>query len=133
MSKNQAVELAKMQQEIATHLGLDSSHIVFDFREKEGFYKLHLITVNPRHEQSFLFRTEKGLDKLEAMEKMLEYVNKHYSEENTYTIQWSKNGESELQTSYFRGHHIYDALDKFYFDKELNSYTVFKVTLNPIA
>ena len=127
------VEIARIQKEIAEKLGLDSNKVIFDFSINEGVTKLNLITVSPRHEQSFLFHTVKAIDKIEALQKMLSYVNAQRDDENTYTIQWCKVNERDLHTSYFRAKSMYDALDKFYFNRDITSYTIFNITLNPVA
>lgn len=127
------VTIARLQKDICDRLGLPSDHVIFDFSQSESVVKLDLITINPRHEQSFLFHSLKAIDKTEALEKMLEYIASKYQSENTYTLQWRKVGEAELHTSYFRARNMYEALDKFYYNRELNSFNVFSITLNPIA
>ena len=74
MTKDVNVNIAKLQKEIAEKLGLASENVIFDFTNIDNVVKLDLITINPRHEQSFLYHTEKGIDKLETLKKMLEYV-----------------------------------------------------------
>ncbi|MCB0510646.1 MAG: hypothetical protein H6579_10100 [Chitinophagales bacterium] len=106
---------------------------MFDFSLIDGLTKLDLITINPRHEQSFLFHSLKAIDKIEALEKMLEYLATTRQNENTYTLQWRKIGEAELHTSYFRARNMYEALDKFYYNRDVNSFNIFSITLNPIA
>lgn len=133
MTKDINVNIAKLQKDIAQKLGLSTENVIFDFSSIDGVTKLDLITINPRHEQSFLYHTEKGIDKVETLEKMLKYVLINNKEKNHYTVQWTKNGESELHTSYFRAKNIYEALDKFYYNRELNTYVIFNVTLNPVA
>ena len=133
MTKDVNVNIAKLQKDIAERLGLESENVIFDFTNMESVVKLDLITINPRHEQSFLYHTEKGIDKLETLKKMLEYVMINNEDENHYTVQWIKNGETNLHTSYFRAKNIYEALDKFYYNRELNTYVVFSITLNPVA
>lgn len=127
------VEIARIQKEIVKRLGLDAEQVIFDFSQNDGVVKLDLITISKRHDQSFLYHTTKAIDKKEALEKMLEYVDKNHKTENTYTIQWRKNGDNELNTSYFRGKNMYEALDKFYFNREQNSFSIFSITLNPVA
>ncbi len=127
------VKIAKIQNDICEKLGLAPNHVVFDFSQHEGVTKLDLITINPRHEQSFLYHTIKAIDKKEALEKMLEYIASTNHSENTFTIQWRKVGDAELHTSYFSARNMYEALDKFYFNRELNSFNIFSVTLNPMA
>jgi len=133
MTQDVNVSIAKLQKEIADKLGLSSDNVIFDFSTTENVVKLALITINPRHEQSFLYHSEKGIDKVETLRKMLDYVLINNKEENHYTIQWVQNGHSDLHTSYFRAKNIYEALDKFYFNRELNTYSVFSIALNPVA
>lgn len=127
------VEIAKIQSEIATYLGLSQDHLIFSFKQKDNVIKLDLITINPKHDQSFLFNTTRAVDKEEALHKMLDYIKDHFKKEETYTIQWIKIGEEQLHTSYFRAKNIYDVLDKFYFERDLNSYRIYNVGLNPIS
>ena len=124
-------DAARLQREIQQHLGLTAEQLQFEFRELEGQTRLDLITVNPRHQQSFLFRYESGRDEVECLEKMLAYVRSYRDTESSFTLQWRARGEQELQTSYFRAHNAYEALDKLYFGRDLNTITVFSVVLNP--
>lgn len=124
-------ELARLQRDIQQHLGLTTEQLQFEFRELEGQTRLDLITVNPRHQQRFLLRFETGRDKAECLGKMLTYVRGYRDTESSYTLQWRARGEKELQTSYFRAHNVYEALDKLYFGRDLNTVTVFSVVLNP--
>ena len=125
------VESARIQRQIESILGLQPGNLVFDFRQLDGQVRLDLITVNPRHHQSFLFRYEVGYDKLDVLRKMLSYVQSFRDSEASYTIQWRARGEKELQTSYFRAHNVYEALDKLYYGRDLNTIMVFSVVLNP--
>ncbi|OON68620.1 hypothetical protein [Hymenobacter sp. CRA2] len=131
VSSDVHVESARIQRQIAEALGLPADQLVFDFRQIDGQTRLDLITVNPRHQQSFLFRYELGYDKLDALRKMLGYVQSSRDSEASYTIQWRARGGKELQTSYFRAHNAYEALDKLYYGRDLNTITVFSVVLNP--
>ena len=107
------------------------AQLLFEFRELDGQTRLDLITVNPRHQQCFLFRYETGRDEVECLQKMLDYVRSFRDTESSYTLQWRTRGDKELQTSYFRAHNVYEALDKLYFGRDLNTITVFSVVLNP--
>jgi hypothetical protein len=127
------VEAARIQQEIKDYLGLRSSDLVFEYTNMEGKVKLDLITVNPRHNQAFLFHSDTGSDKLEALKKMLAYVQSYKEKENSYTIQWVVKGGKELHTSYFKAGNIMDALQKLYYGRDMNTITVFSVVLNPIS
>ncbi len=127
------IESAKIQKEIQNHLGVKDENLVFDFNAIDGSVKLDLITINPKHRQSFLFCSITAHDKLEALNKMLAYVKSYKEKENSYTIQWTAKGDSELQTSYFSATNVYDALDKLYFGRDMNTMTVFSIVLNPVT
>lgn len=127
------VEAARMQQQIKDYLGLRTSDLMFEYSLVEGRVKLDLITINPRHNQSFLFHSEQGADKVDALHKMLDYVQSYKEKENSYTIQWVAKGEHELHTSYFRASNILEVLEKLYYGRDRNTITVFSVVLNPIS
>ncbi|RYD86746.1 MAG: hypothetical protein EOP50_21930 [Sphingobacteriales bacterium] len=74
-----------------------------------------------------------GYDRLDALRQMLEYAKEYRDKESSFTIQWMARGERELQTSYFRASNVYNALDKLYYGRDVNTITVFSVVLNPIA
>ncbi|AYA35936.1 hypothetical protein D3Y59_02035 [Hymenobacter oligotrophus] len=131
VSNDVHVESARVQRLIEETLGMQPGNLLFDYRQLDGQVRLDLITVNPRHHQSFLFRYEVGYDKLDALRKMLAYVQNFRDNESSYTIQWRARGDKELQTSYFRAHNAYEALDKLYYGRDLNTITVFSVVLNP--
>jgi len=127
------VEAARMQQEIIDYLGVRTSDLIFEFSTQDGKSKLDLITINPRHNQSFLFHSEAGADKVDALRRMLDYVQNYKEKENSYTIQWVTKSGSELHTSYFRASNILDALEKLYYGRDRNTITVFSVVLNPVS
>jgi predicted ATP-grasp superfamily ATP-dependent carboligase len=127
------IESAKLQKEIINYLGLNDSELVFEFGSQDGKVKLDLITINPRHNQSFLFHSEMGYDKLEALKKMMDYVKNYRDRESSYTIQWMTKDDKQLHTSYFRASNILDSLDKLYYGRDRNTITVFSVVLNPVS
>ena len=127
------VEAARIQQEIKDYLGLRTSDLMFEYSTLDGKVKLDLITINPRHNQAFLFHSESGTDKVEALKKMLTYVQNYKEKENSYTIQWVAKGYTELHTSYFKASNILNALQKLYYGRDMNTITVFSVVLNPIS
>jgi hypothetical protein len=132
-SSEMHVEAARIQQEVKNYLGLRTSDLVFEYSTQDGKIKLDLITINPRHNQAFLFHSETGTDKLDALRKMLDYVQNQKEKENSYTIQWVTKNDKELHTSYFRAGNIMDALQKLYYGRDMNTITVFSVVLNPIS
>ncbi|MES2621012.1 MAG: hypothetical protein V4615_09175 [Bacteroidota bacterium] len=130
---DQNVETARLQKDIVTRLGLDPQNLIFNYKQKNETVRLDLVTVNPKHDQSFLFHSITGTDKIDALKKMLEYIDQHYHNESSLTIQWIKVGENKLHTSYFRAQNMYEALDKFYYGRDMGSYKIFSITLNPVS
>src|SRR5262245_54061126 len=101
MTLDKNIEIANLQMEIGSYIGMGQNSLVFHFYEEPQRVILRLITANPRHNQSFLFHTTEGSTKVEALRLMLDYVRKYKEAESSYTIQWSIKGENQLQTSYF--------------------------------
>ncbi|WP_241739256.1 hypothetical protein [Pontibacter beigongshangensis] len=112
---------------------MSGGNLLFEFRLIDHKTRLDLITVNPRHSQSFLLHSETGYDRLDALRKMLAYVQRYRDQESSYTIQWMARNDKELNTSYFRARHMYEALDKLYFGRDMNTITVFSIVLNPVS
>ncbi len=123
----------EIEKKIAQILELPVSQLIFNYKQNESIVCLDLITINPNHKQSFLFHSVKAIDKNEALEKMLDYILKYHQTEDSYTIQWLKIGDKTLNTSYFRSKNIYGVLDKFYYERDLNSYKIYSISLNPIS
>lgn len=133
MTRDKNLEIARLQQEIGNYIGLGPDSLVFNYDKKGKGIKLHLITLNARHNQSFLFHATEGSDKVDALKDMLEYVRTYKERTSSFTIQWSARGDNGLQTSYFRAKNVLEALDKLFYDRDPNSITVFSVMMNPIT
>lgn len=133
MTRDRNLEIARLQKEIGNYIGLGPDSLVFNYEETGKRTKLFVITLNQRHNQSFLFHATEGVDKLDALSAMLEYVKTYKERTSSYTIQWSARGEGGLQTSYFRAKNVMEALDKLFYDRDPNSITVFSVILNPMS
>lgn len=129
----QNLQISKIQKEIENYLSLGSTDMIFDYKESGDSIRLDVITVNPRHNQSFLFHSVEGYNKIDALNKMLEYVQIYREKKNSYTIQWSVKGENELHTSYFRAKDIPEAIDKLHYGRDPNGITIFSVVLNPVS
>jgi len=127
------IEISNIQGEIEKYIGIGQNSLIYNFGENNGKTTLHLVTLNPRHNQSFLFHSEEGYDKIDALNKMLNYVQKHKNKENSYTIQWKRASDDTLETSYFSAKNVQSALDKLMYDRDQNSITVFSIIMNPIT
>ncbi len=122
---------AQYELEIRDLLGLDTDQVKFEFNEEENVIRLDIITSNPRHTLEFLYHSVKGIDEMDALSKMHDYITEHHREEDVYTVQWISEGERELQTSYFRAKNLYQLLDKFFYNRSIASCKIFSVTMNP--
>lgn len=118
---------------ILKQMGLTRELAEFDYNQEGKLVKLDLITKNPRHNQSFLFQTVRGIDQTDALDKMLDYVKEHKNITYVYTIQWTARDDEHSHISYFRGTNMYDVLDKFYYGRDMNQITIFSIVLNPEA
>lgn len=127
------IEISKLQQEISEYIGLGANSLIFNFSESEGKTALHLVTLNPRHNQSFLFHSEEGYDKIDVLKKMLAYIKSYKEKESSFTIQWKQAKSNTLETSYFSAKNVQSALDKLMYDRDPNSITVFSIIMNPIT
>lgn len=127
------IELAKIQRQIEEYIGLGPNSLIYNFGEDETKVGLHLVTINPRHNQSFLFHYESGYDKIDVLNKMLAYVKSYKVKESSYTIQWKHANGEGLQTSYFSAKNVQAALDKLFYDRDPNSITVFSIIMNPVT
>ncbi|MCH8545189.1 MAG: hypothetical protein LAT54_00500 [Cryomorphaceae bacterium] len=128
------IDILDLQKKIEQYLQLGKTNIMFNFQStSDNKIRLDVVTVNPRHEQSFLFHTSIGYDKRDALSRMLTYVKAYKSEHNSYTIQWSLKDNKELHTSYFRAKDIPEAIDKLHYGRDPNTITIFSVVLNPIS
>lgn len=127
------IEIAKLQKEIESYLSLGNTDVIFEYEEAGSKTRLNVITINPRHNQSFLFHHALGYDKIHALKQMLSYVKVDREKYNSYTIQWATRGGNELHTSYFRAKDIQEAIDKLHFSRDPNSIQIFSVVLNPLS
>jgi nanoRNase/pAp phosphatase (c-di-AMP/oligoRNAs hydrolase) len=126
-------ELEKIHVQIAKMLGLSRELLTFHYSNEDGKTTLQLATMNPRHQQTFLFHTTQGFGEMDALNKMQEYVQENKNTRSTYTIQWAMEGINDLHTSYFTGKNIYEVLDKFYYGKAITSTIIFNISLNPLS
>lgn len=132
-SVDKNVSVAKVQKEIGSYLGMADKHLVFKYQTKDKKIKLDLITINPKHDQSFLLYSLIGVDKQDALRKLRDYIINHYENENSFTVQWMESGENQLHTSYFRAGNMYEVLDKFFYGRDQTQHKIFSIVLNPIS
>lgn len=126
-------EIERKKDEIASYLKLKREFLLFQFTEEQEKTILKLLTINPRHQQTFLLHTSVGFGQLDALNAMVDYVKSLEQTKHTFTVQWSRSSDDELQTSYFRGKTLYEVLDKFYYGKEISDTIIFSISLNPLS
>lgn len=127
-------EIKELEKKIENYIGAASNiELKFQYHEMDKEVRLDLTTFNPKHNQSFLFHSVLGFGNVDALYKMLDYIKNYKEKESSYTIQWSLKESAELNTSYFRAANLLSAIEKFYFERDVNSTVVFSVVLNPIS
>jgi len=89
MTRDRNLEIARLQKEIGGYIGMGPDSLMFNYDEEGKHTKLRVITLNPRHNQSFLFHTTEGVDKMDALKAMLDYVRTYKERTSSYTIQWT--------------------------------------------
>lgn len=150
--ESEITQIAKIQHEIQVLLKKEND-VTCHFITDEN--KIHLLTYNPIHGETFLLHTENvtnepvssfgytvWLPVLNTYQRLLRFVKelvgviktaddfKHNTD--TYTVIWvNKDGISTK--SYFSGNNIYEVLDKFYYGKNKLSYNILEIKLNPSA
>lgn len=133
-ASQQSEEIKELESKIENHIGAASSvELSFKYQELNKEVKLDVVTINPSHNQSFLFHSVIGYSKVDALNRMLDYIKNYKDKESSFTIQWSLKEDSGLNTSYFRAANLMTAIEKFYFERDVNSTVVFSVVLNPIS
>lgn len=132
-AEKQNLEISKRQKEIESYLSLGSTDMIFEYNDNPDGIRLDVITVNPSHNQSFLFHFVEGFNKIDALNQMLDYVKTYKDKMNSYTIQWAAKSGNELYTSYFRAKDIPQAVDKLYYGRDPNMLTIFSVVMNPMS
>jgi hypothetical protein len=92
-------------------------------------------TVNPKTKEKFLLKQVSADNKIGALEKILNYVNEHKKNYNSFTIKWTKKNSdsSKIEISYFYCRDAKEAIDKFFFNKERTEYVVYSIEMNSIA
>jgi len=106
-----------------------------DFDNSKVKYKrqVTVMTYNPKSEVTFLLKQIVADTDEEGLEEILKYTNGHKEEFNSFTVVWKKKGEGKEEKSYFYCKDLFEALEKFYYNKNREDYIVFSTQMNPIA
>lgn len=97
--------------------------------------EVRAITYNPKNNERFLLLKVQESSEIDALYKILEYVENHRTVYYSHTIVWRNLKEQLVRnnTSYFYAKNALEAMEKFYHGKNPNDYMVFEVKLNPIS
>ena len=115
-----------------------SAHFNYEYVICE--WKIELVTYNPVNKTYFLLHSLSDKEKLVAINDMYKHVFNlkqslkekrvsHYS----YTVDWYSHPENKRFISYFYGHDMQAVLNKFYYNKLADSFTIHSIKLNPLS
>lgn len=93
-------------------------------------------TINDKTNEKFLLKIVTADSQVEAMQQILEYVEKSINSTSSFTVRWSKKENGQLgdsNLSYFYCHDVLDVVNKFFDGKSVNDYVIYEIKLNPIA
>lgn len=133
--KNKKQELEDKITSIVQNNNINGCTVSFHYEPADEYgYVVLIVTDNPVHNDKFLLYQRWGMTEYEALLSAYDYINLKMPSENSYTIEWKKNGQEEKTIkSYFVGKNMLDVLTKFYHNKKDTDYTIFSIKLNPTA
>jgi len=115
----------------------NSSQVSFVYSSPNDKHKLEVITKNPLHKEVFTaIVTSEHVSRLECLKEVDKYLQNIYDDKTTeyltYEITWLKKS-TERYVSYFYGKDPIEVMNKFYYGKDKNNYTIMKMELMPIS
>ena len=97
-------------------------------------YIVSLHTINSKTEEMFLLKTSNVQQTKEICLIELRDYLKSIKAMDSFTIIWAKKTESGIkQTSYFYCYDIMDALNKFFYNKNVSEYIIYEIKINSRA
>ena len=91
-------------------------------------------TQNPNTKEIFLLKkVSTNNDKISGLEEILKYVKEHKKNNDSYSIHWSRKPSTHMNISYFYCRDVYEALEKFSYNKNKDDYTIYDVKMNPMS
>lgn len=93
-------------------------------------------TTNKTTGEKFLLKSSLGETHAEALQKILDFVNKSKNTFQTFTVHWTKieNGNlGSYNTSFFYCHDMLEVVNKFFVGKSPKDYVIYDIKLNPIS
>ncbi len=129
-------ENVPLVEKILTLINIDNVNGCSSFLKIENensMVTLHVITINPIHEQEFLLKEFVDFTEERVLKNAIAYLEKERHEENSYTVIWTKVSSSRTNTSYFSADDMEEVLKKFFKDKVKKQYIIYEIKLNPIS
>ena len=116
-----------------------SAHFEYSRHPGRGI-ELVVNTYNPKHKTSFFLHSLYGESKVDALEKMYEYIfylkeslKKEDSQYFNYTVEWYNPKLNRKEKSTFCGKNIQEIVNKFFYGKHRkeDKITIYSIILNP--
>jgi hypothetical protein len=92
--------------------------------------KVTVMTYNPKTRETFLLKEVSAKSDDEGLMKVSEYVKSHKVDYDSFTVIWTKKGETKQSPSYFYCKDALEALEKFFFNKQREDYIIYSVTMS---
>lgn len=145
--------MKEIKQKIEAILKADGKSVTFDFKAvwpsggkigelaDHGEFPRQLaqvtaFTINNKTKEKFLLKIVVADNNIEAIQKILEYVEKSITSTSSFTVRWCKKENGQLgdsNLSYFYCHDALEVVKKFFEGKSVNDYVIYEIKLNPIA
>lgn len=131
-------QILSLEDKIARLIKAENKTVHFDYEwiEIKKIAKVSAYTFNANTGETFLLKSETGEDQIEALTKILSYVEANKETMNSFTVNWSKKENGTLgkyNTSYFYCHDITEVISKFFAGKSVKDYVIYEIKLNPIS
>ena len=124
----------KLESEISEEIRKDNGCTVnFNYHAKPGGCTVKVFTYNPKTKEFFLLMSTTAMTSAQALESILQYVQTHKNEMNSYTVTWTHKNKMEQNTSYFYCKDALEVLEKFFDGKDRQMYSISELKLNPIS
>lgn len=123
----------------SVHFDYDTAYPMKSMSEppmlREPVTVVSVITHNPKNDVDFLLITGTGKTELDAIKDAYNVLKglKTNKEYHSYTVEWSKKGNTGILKSYFYAKDEYEVLEKFHFGTNKDEVVFYSMTKNPVA
>lgn len=93
-----------------------------------------VMTYNIHSKATFLLKEVIAPTIEDGLKEILKYVKSHKEDYDSFTIVWAKKGTvKSTEKSYFYCKDLFEALEKFYFNKNREEYVIYEAKMNARA